>query len=69
MTKDYLDISLLIQCIQRAEGNPDCFRRASDGCRESACCWRPYCLDGILTATLPETEKAKEKQTKINVEG
>jgi hypothetical protein len=45
LTKDYLDINLLIQCIQRAEGNPDCFRRVRHGCSEVECCWRPYCLE------------------------
>lgn len=44
MNEDYLDVDLLIRSLQRAEGNPDCFRRVPGGCEEIDCCWRPYCL-------------------------
>ena len=45
MAKDYLDVTRLIRCIQRAEGNPDCFRRIMGDCQEIECCWRPYCIE------------------------
>lgn len=45
MARDYLDVTLLVRCIQRSEGNNDCFRRIMDDCQEIACCWRPYCIE------------------------
>lgn len=45
MARDYLDVTRLVRCIQRAEGNPDCFRRIMDDCQEIDCCWRPYCIE------------------------
>ena len=45
MAKDYLDVTRLIRCIQRAEGNLDCFRRIMGDCQENECCWRPYCIE------------------------
>jgi hypothetical protein len=45
LNEDYLDVDLLIRSLQRAEGNPDCFRRVPGGCEEIDCCWRPYCLE------------------------
>ncbi|MFZ7110097.1 MAG: hypothetical protein ACOWYE_00305 [Desulfatiglandales bacterium] len=48
-TKDYLDIPALVRSIQRADGEPDCFRRPKKDCRRVDCKWRRYCLeDGIL---------------------
>lgn len=44
--KDFLDITALIRSIQRAEGNPDCFRRAEGQCDQIDCYWRLYCLEG-----------------------
>jgi hypothetical protein len=41
-----VDMTILIRSIQRAEGNPDCFRRPRGDCHETACWWRPYCLEG-----------------------
>jgi hypothetical protein len=42
---DMLDLSLLIQSIQRIEGNPDCFGSAAAGyCDRLDCQWRAYCL-------------------------
>jgi len=35
----------LIREIQRAEGNFDCFKSASDFCDQWACCYRIDCLD------------------------
>lgn len=35
----------LIRCIQRAEGNFDCYARADRGeCDQGACLWRADCL-------------------------
>jgi hypothetical protein len=45
---DFLDITALIRSIQRVEGNFDCFSRAKEYCDQSACCWRPYCLEKNL---------------------
>jgi len=45
LARDYLDVTRLVRCIQRAEGNPDCFRRIMGDCQEIDCCWRPYCLE------------------------
>lgn len=42
--KDFLDTTNLVRSIQRAEGNPDCFRRAENYCDRLDCSWRPYCL-------------------------
>lgn len=42
--KDFLDITNLVRSIQRAERNPDCFRKAEDYCDRRDCSWRPYCL-------------------------
>lgn len=34
----------LIQTIQRAEGNEDCYdRNKSDSCGQEACCWKEDC--------------------------
>ncbi len=41
--EDFLDPVQLLRSIQRAEGNPDCFRRR-DICEEFECAWRPYCI-------------------------
>jgi len=42
--KDFLDTTNLVRSIQRAEGNPDCFRKAENYCDRLDCSWRPYCL-------------------------
>jgi len=44
--KDYLDIPALVRSIQRAEGEPDCFRRPKGYCDRLDCQWRRYCLEG-----------------------
>jgi hypothetical protein len=43
---DFLDRTALIRSIQRAEGNPDCFRRGQVDCDQMDCAWRNYCLEG-----------------------
>ena len=45
--KDFLDTTALIRSIQRAEGNPDCFRQAQGDCDQFACTWRKYCLEDV----------------------
>ena len=45
--KDFLDATALIRSIQRAEGNPDCFRKAQEGCHQFDCAWRKYCLEEV----------------------
>ena len=44
--KDFLDRIALIRSIQRAEGNPDCYRRVEVDCDQLGCAWREYCLEG-----------------------
>ena len=44
--KDHLDIPALVRSIQRAEGEPDCFRRDKGYCERLDCKWRRYCLEG-----------------------
>ncbi|MDF1593899.1 MAG: hypothetical protein P1P89_20510 [Desulfobacterales bacterium] len=38
------DLARLIRSVQRIEGNPDCFGKASRHCSQRDCCWKPYCL-------------------------
>ena len=45
LKKNFLDVTELIRSIQRAEGNPDCFRRAKGYCDQLGCAWRLYCLE------------------------
>ena len=45
--QDLLDITALIRSIQRAEGNPDCFRRIERDCPDVVCEWYTYCLEGV----------------------
>ena len=45
--KDFLDATALIRSVQRAEGNPDCFRRAQADCDQFDCAWRRYCLEDV----------------------
>ncbi len=43
--KSFVNITDLIRSVQRTEGNPDCFKKHTDGCDELECVWRPYCLE------------------------
>ncbi|MBW1741128.1 MAG: SAP domain-containing protein [Deltaproteobacteria bacterium] len=45
LKKNFLDVTELIRSIQRAENNPDCFRRARGHCDQLGCAWRPYCIE------------------------
>ena len=42
--KNFLDITKLVRSVQRAEGNPDCFRKAEGFCDRLDCAWYRYCL-------------------------
>ena len=42
---NFLDITALIRSLQRAEGNPDCFRKSKGFCERLDCEWRKYCLN------------------------
>lgn len=44
LRRDFLDTTNLVRSIQRAEGNPDCFRKAEGYCDRLDCSWRAYCL-------------------------
>ena len=61
--KDFLDTTALIRSIQRAEGNPDCFRRGQVDCEQIDCTWRKYCLEEaeapFSTNLSSKSEKAK----------
>jgi hypothetical protein len=57
LARDYLDVTHLVRCIQRAEGNPDCFRKIMEECQEINCCWRAYCVEGTqVTGTAEKAE-------------
>ena len=43
--EDLIDITALVRSIQRAEGDPDCFRRPKVDCSRSECKWHAYCLE------------------------
>jgi hypothetical protein len=45
LKKDHVDMTKLIRSIQRAEGEPVCFRKEKDGCDLMDCPWRAYCLE------------------------
>ena len=44
MGSDHADIAHLIRSLQRAEGNPDCFRTAENHCAQEDCVWRELCV-------------------------
>lgn len=43
--KNFLDITILIRSIQRAEGNTDCFQKGIVDCDQFGCKWRSFCLE------------------------
>ena len=45
ITKNYLDLTVLVRSIQRAEENETCFRSGLQDCDQLKCAWRPYCLE------------------------
>lgn len=40
----FLDVTAIIRSLQRVEGNPDCFGKATGNCDKLYCLWRDYCL-------------------------
>jgi hypothetical protein len=56
LQRDFLDITNLVRSIQRAEGNPDCFRKAAGVCDQWACFWRRYCLQEEVPLPKKEME-------------
>jgi hypothetical protein len=61
--KDFSDLTALIRSIQRAEGNPDCFRRSPGYCDQLDCVWRKYCLEEFKKHLHDELEpQRKENQ-------
>jgi len=63
--KDFLDTTALIRSIQRAEGNPDCFRRAQVGCDQFNCIWRKYCLEQMQVTSSTNLGSKREKATEV----
>jgi len=65
--KNFLDATALIRSIQRAEGNPDCFRRAQLGCDQIDCAWRKYCLEEGQAPSSTRLSTKKEKATEAEL--
>ena len=63
--KDFLDATALIRSIQRAEGNPDCFRKDQGGCHQFDCAWRKYCLEEVKIASSTRLNSKTEKATEV----
>ena len=62
--KDFLDATALIRSIQRAEGNPDCFRQAQVTCDQFDCTWRKYCLEDVQVTSSTSRNRKREKAMK-----
>ncbi len=43
--RTYVDIVALIRSVQRAAGDPDCFRNGLNDCDQTTCSWRVLCLE------------------------
>ena len=43
--KRFFDVTELVRSIQRAEREPDCFRRMWEDCDRQDCAWRAYCIE------------------------
>jgi hypothetical protein len=61
--KAFLDVAELIRSIQRAEGNPDCFRRARGHCDRPDCAWRRYCLEKLQGVPHDQSKAHKMKNS------
>jgi hypothetical protein len=57
-----LDVAELIRSIQRAEGNPDCFRRNEGCCDQVDCAWRSYCLENHNPSRLNDKKTQEDGQ-------
>ena len=55
----FKDITGLIRSIQRAEGNPDCFRKNGENCDRLDCFWRKSCLEKTDTFSINKYQKLK----------
>ena len=60
LKKNFLDVTKLIRSIQRAEGNPDCFRSAQGYCDQLDCAWRPYCLENYSISRMKGNKTHEE---------
>lgn len=60
LKKSFLDVTELIRSIQRAEGNPDCFRRAKGHCDRLDCAWKEYCQEKPKDIASQRGESGKE---------
>jgi|GEM_PF-813195 len=67
LKKNYLDVTEFIRSIQRAEGNPDCFRRAHGYCDRLDCAWREYCLEEPQDLHMNAT-KTRENNSGISLQ-
>ena len=61
---DKVYTSALIRSIQRAEGNPDCFRQAQGCCDQFDCTWRKYCLEDVQVTSSTGPNRKREKAMK-----
>jgi hypothetical protein len=61
MEQNFLDVAALIRSIQRAEGNPDCFRRTEGDCDQVDCAWRPYCLENGNTSRMSDNKTQEDE--------
>jgi hypothetical protein len=59
--RGFLDVKALIRSIQRTEGNPDCFGKATDTCDRLDCAWRRYCLEKNKLDEAGEIEREKDR--------
>ncbi len=60
--KNFLDMKGLIKSIQRAEGNPDCFKNGKADCKEPDCSWRKLCLDDNHDFAFDEDKTSNNKK-------
>jgi hypothetical protein len=60
LKKNFLDITKLVRSVQRAEGNPDCFRKAEKVCDRLDCAWYRYCLGEDCA---PQPGKGQHRKT------
>ncbi len=72
MAKDYKIDSFgkskmeIIRSLQKAEGNFDCYGRASSGfCDQGACVWKEDCLKESLGEPVPAAPVKTEKISKV----
>lgn len=59
-------LSLLIQSVQRIEGNPDCFGTAGEYCDRLDCNWRSYCLVPPESPTQKDHRENKKENSLVS---